>query len=108
MYIFAKNVFMLLSILKFFKNKYLLVITIFVIWIVFFDKNNLISHIELHQTLKQLKADKKYYNNEIAKDSTAMEELMTNPKNLEKFAREKYLMKKDDEEVFVIMTEEGK
>lgn len=99
---------MLARILKILRNKYILVITIFVVWIIFFDKNNLISHIELHQTLNRLKADKRYYHKEIEKDSTAMEELMTNPKNLEKFAREQYLMKKDGEDVFVIIETEKK
>lgn len=97
---------MIKTLLKILRNKYLLVLTIFVVWVLFFDKNNLISHIELHKTLSRLKADKRYYYKEIAKDSTAMEELMTNPKNLEKFAREKYLMKKDDEDVYVIVKEE--
>ena len=53
--------------------------------------------------ITQLKTERQYYINEIAKNKMDMQELKTNPKNLEKFAREKYLMKKDNEDIFVIV-----
>jgi len=69
----------------------------------FFDRNNLISQFELRSKLNQLKEDKQYYIEEIKKDRKDMLELLSNPKNLEKFAREKYLMKKDNEDIFLIV-----
>lgn len=55
--------------------------------------------------LNKLEADKDYYEQEIKKTLEDLEELKTDPKTLEKFAREKYLMKKDNEELFVIVRE---
>lgn len=54
--------------------------------------------------LNKLETEKAYYMKEITKTSTELEELTKNPKTLEKFAREKYFMKKDNEEVFVFTT----
>lgn len=81
----------------------MITLIIFLTWVLFFDKNNLVTHFRLHRQLNELKKDKRYYRQEIKKDSIAMQELMTNPMNLEKFAREKYLMKKDDEDLYVII-----
>ena len=58
---------------------------------------------EYKSKLHALELDKKYYLDEIKKNHTDMVELMTNPKNLEKFAREKYLMKKENEDIFVLV-----
>ena len=66
------------------------------------------SQYELRQKLRQLRTEQKYYLDEIAKSKNDMNELKTNPANLEKFAREKYLMKKDNEEIFVIVKDSGK
>lgn len=93
------------KILLFLKNKYLITILSFLVWLVFFDKNDFFSQFEYRQKLHKLELDKKYYLDEIIKNHTDMVELMTNPENIEKFAREKYLMKKDNEDVFVIIDE---
>ena len=66
------------------------------------------SQYELRQKLRQLRTEQKYYLDEIAKSKNDMNELKTNPANLEKFAREKYLMKKDNEEIFVIVKDSTK
>ena len=71
----------------------------------FFDKNDIFSQLELTKKLSVLNEEKKYYLNEIEYNKTDLKELRTNPKNLEKFAREKYLMKKDNEDIFVIVQE---
>lgn len=89
--------------LPFLKNKYLITILSFIVWLTFFDKNDFFSQFEYKQKLYKLELDKKYYLDEIKKNRTDMVELMTNSKNFEKFAREKYLMKKDNEDVFVIV-----
>lgn len=72
-------------------------------WIAFFDKNDFMSQYELRKKLQQLRTEQQYYLDEIVKSKNDMNELRTNPSNLEKFAREKYLMKKDNEEIFVIV-----
>ena len=90
-------------ILPWLKNKYVLTILFFVVWMIFFDRNDFISQYSYRQDLKKLKNDKEYYITEIEKSKEATFELMSNPDNLEKFAREKYLMKKDDEDIFLIV-----
>ena len=94
------------KILPFVKNKFILSFIIFITWLLFFDRNNLIDRAKELRHLKQLEKDKKYYIERIDKDSKRLEQLKTNSKNLEKFAREQYLMKKDDEEIFVIVEED--
>ena len=89
-------------------NKYFLSILGIVAWISFFDKNDIMSQYELRQKLKLLRMEQKYYLDEISKSKNDMNELKTNPANLEKFAREKYLMKKDKEEIFVIVKDSTK
>lgn len=84
-------------------NKYFISVLAISIWVAFFDKDDLFSQYELTQKLKQLRAEEQYYLLEIEKNKHDMNELRTNPANLEKFAREKYLMKKDNEEIFVIV-----
>lgn len=89
-----------------FKDKYIIITLAFLIWISFFDTYNLISQFRRARALKDVKKEKQYYLEEIKKDSIATMELTTNKENLEKFAREKYLMKKDDEDIFLIIEEE--
>jgi len=91
------------KILPIVKNKYIITISIFIIWLLFIDHNNLIDRIKEVHHLRQLEKDKKYYIERIDKDSKRLEQLKTNNKNLEKFAREQYLMKKENEEIFVIV-----
>ena len=74
-----------------------------VVWISFFDKYDLVSQYQARQALHQLEKDKQYYADEIKKNQEEINELQTNSQSLEKFAREKYLMKKDDEDVFLII-----
>ena len=89
-----------------FRNKYVLVITAFLVWLTFFDRNNFISQVKLGRTLSEKRAQKEFYLNEIAKDSISIHELMSDTVLLEKFGREKYLMKKDDEDIYLIVKEE--
>jgi cell division protein FtsB len=90
-------------VLSWLKNKYVYSSLAFILWMLFFDRNNIISQYELRSKLHQLQQDRAYYIEEIKKDKEDMEQLLTNPKNLEKFAREKYLMKKDNEDIFLIV-----
>jgi len=86
-----------------FKNKYFLITMAFVIWMVFFDKNDLFSQYQYHQQVSKLKQERDFYQKETAKVRKDLDELTSNPQKLEKFARERYLMKKDNEDVFVIV-----
>ena len=91
------------KIASFLKNKYLITFLALFGWLIFFDKNDLVSQVTFAKKIQQLEEEKQYYVEEIGKNRSDMKELMTNPKNLEKFAREKYLMKKDNEDIFVIV-----
>jgi cell division protein FtsB len=76
---------------------------VFFVWILFFDKNNLLSQIELAKKFHQLKNDKKYYIQQSKEDSIETIQLLTNPVYLEKFARENFQMKRDSEDIFLII-----
>ena len=89
--------------IKFIKNKYFLTTIGIIVWLLFFDKNDFFSQMELMGKLNKLRADKTYYLAEIKNNRDAIEDLKTNKKSLERFAREKYLMKKDNEDVYVIV-----
>jgi cell division protein FtsB len=94
---------MLNKVIRFLKNKYLLTLSFMVVWLFFFDHNDIFSQIELRKKLVDLETEKNYYIVEIEKNKTGLLELKTNKNNLEKFAREKYLMKRDREDIFVIV-----
>lgn len=89
-------------------NKYSISFLAIIIWILFFDKDDLFSQYSLRQKLHQLRFEEKYYKEEIIKCKEDIDELKNNPKKLEKFAREKYLMKKDNEEIYIIVRDSTK
>lgn len=83
------------------KNKYLLTGAGFLVWILFFDNRDLItSHFREKGELHKLEQSKKYYEQQIATTKQELDQLRSNPAVLEKYAREKYLMKKDNEDLF--------
>jgi len=88
-----------------FKNKYLIATILFMVWMLFFDHNNIFLHLQYRKELNELKADKKYYQEQINLTRKEVDLIKSNPQAMEKVAREQYLMKKDDEDVFVV--EEG-
>ncbi|MHB1920696.1 MAG: FtsB family cell division protein [Chitinophagaceae bacterium] len=90
------------SIFRLIKNKYLTAGLVFLVWIIFFDKNDLITQLHYRSELKGLQEKKAYYEQEIAKTELDRQALISSPEALEKFAREKYLMKKPDEDLFII------
>lgn len=90
---------------RFLKNKYALAGIIFIVWVSFFDQNNLITQIQYRLELTKLEDEKKFYKKELNQIQADLKELKSNPASLEKFAREKYFMKKADEEIFVIVEE---
>lgn len=82
-------------------NMYVLVLTVFVIWMAFFDTNSLLIHLELKKEINKLEKTKEYLKNEIAKDKIIIEKL-SDKEELQKFAREQYYLKKKNEEIYLI------
>jgi len=87
------------------KNKFFLVTMAFLVWMIFFDKNDLFSQYEYRRQVNKLKEERDFYKKETDQVTKELDELTSNPQKLEKFAREKYLMKKDNEDVYVIVHE---
>lgn len=86
-------------------NKFLVATLFFCIWMLFFDRSRVINQIKLEQTLRNLQTQKEYYETNIEEVKERKKELFTTDENFEKFAREQHLMKKSNEEVFVIEEE---
>ncbi len=82
-------------------NRYVLILLIFTVWMAFFDSNSLMVHNELDQELDKLENNKEYYQKEIQHDKAIIQGL-DDSFELEKFARETYFMKRDNEEVYII------
>ncbi|HZX72979.1 MAG TPA: septum formation initiator family protein [Cyclobacteriaceae bacterium] len=89
-----------------FRNFYVTTSLLFLVWMTFLDSNDLISRFSLSSKLNTLEDEKIYYQEKIAEVEKDRKELMTNRELLEKFAREKYLMRKETEDVFIIQEED--
>ncbi len=87
-----------------FRNKYILTILIFLIWLLLLDSNNLISRYKEIRELHRLRNEKEYYLKKIEIDRQKLQELKTDNESLEKFAREQYRMKKTEEDLYIILT----
>jgi cell division protein DivIC len=85
------------------KNFYVVVSGVFLVWMLFFDANDLITQIKLTYRLREMEQEKKHYTKEVEKVKKERAELLGSDKMLEKFARERYLMKKEKEEIFVVV-----
>ncbi|MBN2728281.1 MAG: hypothetical protein JXR53_03570 [Bacteroidales bacterium] len=91
--------------LKILRNKYFLSTAFFLVWISFFDGNNLIHQSRLKSELNKVKKERKFYMDEIERDTKTYIDIQENIEDLEKYGREKYLMKKDNEDIFLIVYE---
>lgn len=89
------------NIRKWLINRYTIVLFLFIIWMLFFDENSFLNHNEFNHELNKLKKQKKYYKEEIKADKELIQKL-NNKEQLETFAREKYHMKKENEDIFII------
>ena len=92
--------------LKPFKNWFVLILVVFVVWMLFFDANSWFIHNELNNDIEALETEKEYYKREIEKDKKAIKKISTE-ECLEKFAREEYYMKRENEEIFIIEYEDS-
>jgi len=86
---------------KFLSNKYVLVLLFFLTWMVFLDNYSYFDHRLLDKQIDELEDNKRYYQDEIKKDQKNIKQLK-NPGQIEKYAREKYYMKKDSEDIYII------
>src|ERR1041385_2473615 len=92
-----------ITIPPFLKNKYVIASIALMAWLIFFDGNDFFTQWSYRKKLNELEKEKEYYTVEIEKNRNELQSLISSKKNLEKFAREKYLMKKDNEDIFVIL-----
>lgn len=88
---------------KLIRNPYLPVLVVFGVWMLFFDENNVVRQYRKYAALSSLLEKKTYYKQQIAETNKELAELTTNPVTQEKFAREHFRMKRDNEDVFVIV-----
>ena len=84
------------------KNKYFVALGVFIVIILFFDKNDLFTQMSRTRQLRELQESKQYYITRIAEERKELESLRSDTETLEKYAREKYLMKRDNEDVFMV------
>ena len=86
---------------KFLSNKYVWVLLFFSTWMIFLDNYSYFDHRFLDKQINELEDNKAYYQQEIKKDQENIKQLK-NPEQTEKYAREKYYMKKDSEDIYII------
>ena len=84
------------------KNKYLFTIALFIIWITFLDRDNLIDRYNGIKQLNKIEQEKEKYRQQIDRDSENIQKLH-NPDFLEKYAREEHKMKKDNEDLYIVI-----
>ncbi|MDA0325876.1 MAG: septum formation initiator family protein [Bacteroidetes bacterium] len=87
--------------LKPFRNIFLVVTVIFIVWMLFFDANSWLIHRELNKEIEGLNTKKEFYEREIKSDTKEIKKLQT-PEGIEKYARENYNMKKENEDIYII------
>ena len=87
-------------------NKYTLILILFVIWMIFFDTNSYFIHKELNDDINALQDTKEFYQKEIDEDKKFIEK-MKDSDEVEKYAREKYYLKKENEDIFIIEHEDS-
>jgi cell division protein FtsB len=87
--------------LKFLSNKYVLVLLFFIVWMLFLDNYSYLDHRLLDKEINELEDNKKYYQDEIKKDQDNIK-ILKNPDQIERYAREKYYMKRDSEDIYLI------
>jgi cell division protein FtsB len=91
-----------MKLIRIFRNKFLIATIFFVVWMLFFDHNNIFLSLQYRNELKSLTDNKAYYKDQIEKTRKDVERIKTNPLWIEKVAREQYLMKREGEDIFVI------
>ena len=93
---------MLKKLPKAFRNFYFLTAFFFVLWMIALDSNNMFMRYQLSSKLRSLENERVYYEEKIKEVEKDRDELFGDNESLEKFAREKYLMKKETEDIFIV------
>ena len=91
---------------RFISNKYVLILALFIIWMLFFDTNSFLIHNELNNDIEALEDNKEFYKEEIKNDKVFIEK-MKDSNEIERYAREKYFLKKEKEDIFIIEHEDS-
>ena len=86
-------------------NKYAVIIILFMVWMIFFDDASLLQHIRIDKGINELKVDREFYNKQLSEVKTELKGVKEDPDAIEKIARERFYMKKDNEDIFVIVEE---
>ena len=89
------------KIVRFISNKFVIILALFLVWMIFFDENSFLNHRELDKEIDNLEKSNDYYKEQIEQDKKVIDNL-NDPDSLEKYAREEYKMKKENEEIFLI------
>lgn len=92
--------------IRFISNKYVLILILFIVWMLFFDTNSYLIHNELDSDINALEENAEFYQNEIDHDKTFIKK-MEDSNEMEKFAREKYYLKKGNEDIYIIEHEDS-
>lgn len=87
---------------KILKNKYFWISAFFFIWISFFDSNSLMLHYKLKKSIQEMTYNRDFLKKKISLEGTQLKKLTKDSKYLEKLAREKFHMKKEDEDLFIV------
>lgn len=93
---------------SFIYNKYFLATAVFVVWMLFFDRNDLFTQMERKKELAEIEQGKDFFTKKIAEGRKFSLDIQSNTDAVEKFVREKYLMKRDNEDLFLIQPPSGK
>ncbi|MEN7550840.1 septum formation initiator family protein [Rapidithrix thailandica] len=91
--------------LRIIKNFYFLIGVSFLVWMIFFDSNSLTNQRKLDKSIEELESEKAFYQQGIEEMHKNLKELNSDPSELEKFAREKYLFKKKGEKIYLLESE---
>ena len=83
-------------------NKYVLVLVVFLVFILFFDQHNLINRWKTGRNIRSLEKEIRFYNDEIEMNKKKMNDMQVSDESMEKYAREQYYLKKDSEDIFII------
>ena len=89
------------------RNKYLLAGVAFVVWMLFFDRNDFSTQYSYRKEKSNLEKEKTYYEKEIAGIQQTIKDVQNNPSEIQRIARERYQMKKDNEDVYIILEKEA-
>ena len=90
------------------RNKYLVAIAVFAAIMLFFDKNDVFTQMARGKQLRELEESRQYYSDQITSERKGLEQLKSNPGVTEKFARENFLMKRDNEDLYLIPEKSAK